>query len=63
MIQMQLREPDVRAGALEEIADVQNRMMVQAAPERGAESNGEDQQGRADVAELHVDSFSDEWCR
>lgn len=60
MIQVQLREPDVRASALEEIADVQNRMMVQAAPEREAESNGEDQQGRADVAELHVDSFSDE---
>jgi len=46
---------DVRASALEKVADMQERMISPAAPEGEPRSDGEDQEGSADVAKLHVD--------
>jgi hypothetical protein len=63
-VQVQLWKSDVCADALDEIADVLNGTMMRASPECEADSNGEDQEGYAEVAdvhaaELHIDSFSD----
>lgn len=62
-IQVYCSRLDVRASALEEIADMQERMTAPPDPDGEACSDGKDQEGGTNVAKLHLDLFSDGWSR